>query len=202
MSTGIVKKARGRPPKSSVPYIKQEVESLESNRQTGSMSLRPNKRVRLTKYDDDYDYSNLDDDDEYIVPDNKSDENSEDFIGEEYDAKYDDSQYDENMEDLANRDAFQNHRRRSRKMIMYNPKMAVKMRKEQLNKDNNDGGNVLIQRPNKIFSVKFSKFNLCSFAELFLQNVKLQSYFLLFQLKVTDLTSSIPLIFKIKSRFA
>ena len=45
------------------------------------------------------------------------------------------------MEDLANRDAFQNHRRRSRKMIMYNPKMAVKMRKEQLKNDNNDGGN-------------------------------------------------------------
>ena len=83
MSTGIVKKARGRPPKSSVPSktsdifyvklkkkknnnileiftwnwflpaIKQEVESLESNRQydsgRASMSLRPNKRVRLTK---------------------------------------------------------------------------------------------------------------------------------------------------------
>ena len=141
MSTGIVKKARGRPPKSSVPTIKQEVESLESNRHTGSMSLRPNKRVRLTK--DDYDYSNLDED-EYVVPEN-TDENSEEYnIGEDYDAN-DDSQYDENMEDLANRDAFQNHRRRSRKMIMYNPKMAVKMRKEQLNKDNNDGGNILIQ---------------------------------------------------------
>ena len=83
------------------------------------------------------------DEDEYFVPDNTADENSEEYIGEDFDTN-DDSQYDENMEDLANRDAFQNHRRRSRKMIMYNPKMAVKMRKEQLEKVNNDGGNIFI----------------------------------------------------------
>ena len=49
-----------------------------------------------------------------------------------------DSEY---VEGLANRDAFYNHKRRSRKMIMFNPKLAAKMRRDQLKTESSDGSN-------------------------------------------------------------
>ena len=51
MSSGIVRKAKGRPRKGSIAVIEPppKPQQPESNRKSGSMSLRPNKRVRLCK---------------------------------------------------------------------------------------------------------------------------------------------------------
>ena len=139
MSSGIVKKVRGRPPKSSI--IKHEVKDIDSNRKSGRMSLRPNKRVKLSR--DEYDDLDSIEDNELILPekiDVDIDVDEHDYIGDQYDDNETLDDTDENLEDLCNRDALKNHRRRSRKMIIYNPKMAVKMRKEQLKNDTNDGG--------------------------------------------------------------
>ena len=61
----------------------------------------------------------------------------DDFMDELIDEN--DSMDNEHVEGLTNRDAFYNHKRRSRKMIMFNPKLAAKMRRDQLKTENTDG---------------------------------------------------------------
>ena len=61
----------------------------------------------------------------------------DDFMDELIDANG--SMDNEHVEGLANRDAFYNHKRRSRKMIMFNPKLAAKMRRDQLKTESTDG---------------------------------------------------------------
>ena len=56
-----------------------------------------------------------------------------------------DSMDNEHVEGLANRDAFYNHKRRSRKMIMFNPKLADKMRRDQLKTEKE----IAVQEANK-----------------------------------------------------
>ena len=150
MSSGIVKRARGRPPKSKTadnPLITPITSTItpkptpvampvpESNRKSGRMSLRPNRKVKLFKgdpgdfsdeeeeaVDDDVADPPADlgsDDEELILPISKKSRLSASILE------------DEQIQELVNRD-IEEEPRRSRKMVLYNPKLAVLQRKKEL----------------------------------------------------------------------
>ena len=148
-----MKKVRGRPPKSvkasedsAIVDVKSRIKAdpvpVKSNRLSGSMSLRPNKRVKISKYElitdelEDFD----DEDDIITTPVEESDEDmAEDepandkliVVQKTFGEKL---ELDEiAMEELSNKDAYEVEKlRRTRKKIMYHPKLAAQMRREQL----------------------------------------------------------------------
>ena len=167
MSSGIVKKARGRPPKSktasmtplkstsiSVPVTAPDIgpDIGQSNRKSGRMSLRPNRKVKLFKgdpedfSDDDYDDISEQVDDDVADPsivakiENGSDEDDDDDEDEPMTKK---SRFstsilpEDEINELQNRDV-QAGPRRSRPLVLYNPKLAAAQRKRELDKTGQD----------------------------------------------------------------
>ena len=94
-------------------------------------------RVKLSR-DEFEDIDSFDLDPHYeILPDDKNDVDLDevDLIEEMSDGNETFEDTVENIEDLVNRGAFRNHKRRSRKLIPFNPKRAAEMRKEKLKND-------------------------------------------------------------------
>ena len=171
MSSGLVKKARGRPPKplqSSEPLITidnpithtdKTAVRVDSNRRSGSMSLRPNKRVKISKRellsDDD-----LDDSDDVIdTPDEESDDDDIEAIVEAKKSKVEPLDPLE-LEELTNSgldpaDPGNNLSKRGRKKIIYHAKLAAKKRREQLRASKVESGTHLKISDTSIFFTFF-----------------------------------------------
>ena len=165
MSSGIVKRARGRPPKSKntivmtpnkIPALVPLGPAPESNRKSGRMSLRPNRKVKLFKGDPD-DFSDDSEDIHEPVDDDvadplakfeveSGDEEDEDLIpvSSAKKPRFSTSILGEDeINELMNRDV-QDEPRRSRKMVLYNPKLAAAQRKRELDKTGQESASTKI----------------------------------------------------------
>lgn len=164
MSSGIVKRARGRPVKAltkETPIVVEEKKQVLTvtkgfNRRAGSMSLRPNKRVKIAPEEfitGDIEHEDSDNDqtvDVRALDDESDEEIYDDFEGDTKSSFFESSPVtldESELQELSNRDAFQdeNQIKRSRKKIMYNAKLAAQKRREQLltsvKSDANGSGN-------------------------------------------------------------
>ena len=186
MSSGIVKRARGRPPKSESLKRQLEIENEnpEQNveeddgklvekkptivRTSGSMSLRPNKRVRIHKGElisEDSDELGWIEDSEDEYKDIESELESDHELKPEiiYDKSDDPVQtvaLDEfQLQELSNRDTVGVEvPKRMRKKIMYNPKLAAQKRRNHLlNMSNIERENLEKQEKSDIMKTKYSE---------------------------------------------